>query len=415
MTTAPELDQIIHLPPLTTEPPSRTCHAAIDLILRRWDELIEVLTAIATPQAAADELNRSIATLAGAHWEIERHRPRTVDELAVFLPSNNAFYSYVLFAVVPSLYARRVLVRPSTRSLEVSRAVHGILTTDPALAGRLEVEFLAVSQRRFIARCSDSDVVVFNGRPENAETLAELLPRASILLAFGSGPNPVVVGPDADLATAVADLLRVRVYNSGQDCLCPDLVLVHDAVADEVLRGLCAGVRRLRVGPPTEHDGDVRPLVYPDAVQQIEGFLAAHREHVLAGGGVDRGSRLVEPTVLELPWSSGFHPPEFFGPVWCVMRYRDPGEVEAWLNSPVELARGMYVSIYGERSLRGPRIGTSVVTMDCTTLDVESGNQPLGGFGRRAGHARVNGTAVARPLLLSAELSSRSGTGGEDR
>ncbi|HXV91945.1 MAG TPA: aldehyde dehydrogenase family protein [Pseudonocardia sp.] len=433
-TSATDVDQIPHLPPAVSpirpdpEPatgpaagrggaPSaapftaRDSHAMIELILRRRDELVEVLTGIATRHAAADELNRSIATLAGAQWEVERNRPRTVDELAVFLPSNNVFYSYVLFAVVPSLYCRKVLVRPSSRSTEVSRALHRILTTDPATAGLLDVEFLEVSQRSFLRRCAAADVVVFNGRPENAEELAARLPRSSMLLAFGSGPNPVVVGPDAALRTVVEDLLRVRMYNSGQDCLCPDLVLADERIADDLVENLRDGVAGLRVGARSGHDTDVGPLVYPDAVEQIERFLAAHRDHVVAGGRVDRATGLVEPTVLDMPWDPRFHPPEFFGPVLCVMRYRHPDDVGRWLNSPTELARGMYVSVYGEEALDTARIGSSVVTRDCMTLDVECGNQPLGGFGHRAGHVRVDGVPVARPLLLSAELGARTACG----
>jgi hypothetical protein len=48
----------------------------IGVILRRQDDLLAVLSTVATHEAALDELRRSISALAGARWEVERSRPR---------------------------------------------------------------------------------------------------------------------------------------------------------------------------------------------------------------------------------------------------------------------------------------------------------------------------------------------------
>ncbi|WP_298182634.1 aldehyde dehydrogenase family protein [Saccharomonospora sp.] len=377
--------------------------AAMRVILDRWDDLLDVLTGVASHSAAVDELRWSVSTLAGGPWEIERRKPRRISELAVFLPSNNVLYSYVLFGLIPAGYAERVVIRPSARVREISTKIHDLLQAELEPLGQFPIEFAPISQRKFIRRCQDADVVVFNGKPENAVSVSEQLPR-QLMLCFGSGPNPVVIGPRLDEFTVIDDIMRARFYNSGQDCLAPDLIFVHESVADEVVERLHKAVTELRLGPTTDPTTDVAPLAYPDAIEGIQEFIEKHRELITAGGEVDLDTGFVQPTIVEMDWDETFHPPEFFGPVLCVMKYRDAADVSSWLHSPEEMRRGMYLCVYGEPGLTGDVVGTSIVLREQSTFDFENGNEPLGGFGVESGHVRRGENVVARPLLLSAEL-----------
>ncbi|MFI6013457.1 aldehyde dehydrogenase family protein [Streptomyces sp. NPDC051243] len=389
---------------------------AAEAVWRNRAELLATLETIATRKAAEEEVGYALSALRGATGELAAHRPRTIRELGVFLPSNNILYSYVLFGLIPALYSERIVMRPSQRAAEQAREIHRIMTGDPLLRGRVPVECVSLTQRQFLARCAESEAVVFNGRPENALDVGARVGRSTLFLAFGSGPNPLVVGPRGDVKQAAEDVVGTRMFNSGQDCLCPDVVLAHDDVADDLVTALREGVETIPVGPLADPHTVVAPLSYPDAVEQAAGFLDAHREYVLTGGRVDTGTGLVEPTVLDLPWDPAFSPPEFFAPIVCVMRYSSGDDVVRWLESPAETRRGMYVSVYGEPALRGDRVGTSVVLRGRTALDAEDGNQPLGGYGWEASHVSLGGRVTPRPLLLSAELGrGRPGSTGGPR
>ena len=383
---------------------------ATAVLRRNRAELLAALEPMTTASAAAAEFDSALAALRGARAEIDTHRPRTIAELGVFLPSNNILYSYVLFGLIPSVYASHIVMRPSRRVAEESRAVHRIITSDPAFKARPAIELTDLTQRQFLARCARSEAVVFNGRPENARDVGRRLPDHTLLLSFGSGPNPIVVGPEADLPAAAADIVRTRMHNSGQDSLCPDVVFAHRTTPDDLLTALREAVRAVPTGPLTDPATTVGPLCYPDAVHQAATFLDAHRKHVLEGGHADRTTSRISPTLLSLPWDDTFAPPEFFAPGICVMRYDTAADVARWLRSPSERRRGMYVSLYGEPALHGTRsvgmsrIGTSLVLDARTALDAENGNEPLGGYGPDASHVRARGTLTARPLLLSAEL-----------
>ncbi|MGR6975118.1 aldehyde dehydrogenase family protein [Streptomyces cynarae] len=381
----------------------------IDTLLRHRDELHGVLTRVATAQAATDELFRSLRALAGAPWEVLRNAPRRLGRLATFLPSNNLLYSYVLFGVIPSLYTDEVRIRPSARVAPAAMAVHEILGPHLSGLGGGRILMAPVSQRRFLADCARSDAVVFTGQPDNGRAVAAQLPDDALLLTFGSGPNPLVVGPEADPDTVCRTVLAARLYNSGQDCLCTDIVFVHRSLLREVLPRLAGALAEIRVGDRRDPATRVAPLVYPDAVQDAAAFLTAHREFTVHGARVDLARHVVEPTLLHLPWQEAFHPPEFFSPVVLTMEYDDPRQITRWLHSAEESARGMYVSVFGEPALAGrTRIATSVVCEERITFDVEDGNRPFGGYGPLAGSVRRHGTATGRPLLLSAE----AGIGG---
>ncbi|MEU1228946.1 aldehyde dehydrogenase family protein [Streptomyces sp. NPDC005828] len=369
------------------------------------------LTRVATAQAATDELFRSLRALSGAPWELLRNSPDRLGRLATFLPSNNLLYSYVLFGVIPSLYTDEVRIRPSARVAPAAMAVHEILGPQLRGLGGGRIIMAPTSQRDFLADCARSDAVVFTGQPDNGEAVAAHLPAGALLLTFGSGPNPLVVGPAADPEAACRTVLDARLYNSGQDCLSTDIVFVHRSLVREVVPRLAEALAGIRVGDRRDPGTRVAPLVYPDAVEDAARFLTAHREFVVHGGRVDVARHVVEPTLLHLPWQEAFHPPEFFSPVVCVMEYDDPRKIARWLNSPEETARGMYVSVFGEPAFaEAARIGTSVVCHERITFDAEDGNRPFGGYGPRAGSVRRNGTVTGRPLLLSAEAGSRAGS-----
>jgi succinate-semialdehyde dehydrogenase/glutarate-semialdehyde dehydrogenase len=380
-----------------------------DVLLRNRDELHSVLTRVATSQAATDEIFRSLRALSGAPWELLRNSPRRLGRLATFLPSNNLLYSYILFGVIPSLYTDEVRIRPSARVAPTAMAVHEILGPELRRLGGGRVIMAPASQREFLADCARSDAVVFTGQPDNGEAVAAHLPGDTLLLTFGSGPNPVVLGPEADPDTVCRTVLDARLYNSGQDCLCTDIVFVHRSLVREVVPRLADALAEIGVGERRDPGTRVAPLVYPDAVEDAAGFLSAHREFTVRGGRVDVARHVVQPTLLHLPWQNDFHPPEFFSPVVLTMEYDDPRQVTSWLHSAEEAARGMFVSVFGEPALTGAtRIATSVVCEERLTFDVEDGNRPFGGYGPRAGSVHRGGTVTGRPLLLSAEARRRA-------
>lgn len=375
------------------------------------DGLVDLLTQIATADAAADEIHRSIATLAGARWEFRAHAPEQLDRVVVFLPSNNILYSYVLFGLIPAFYADQVILRPSTRSQAAAESVHRELSEliPEQLIGRINL--LPHTQRRLVELAREADIVVFTGRYENGLSVAGRIGARPRLLLFGSGPNPIVVGPAAEPAGAARDILRARLYNSGQDCLCPDLIFAHVSVAEQLADEIATVLSGMRVGDRADPRTTVAPLVYSDAVKTAADFLREHQGNIRFGGAVEAGTGTVQPSVLVFDEDADLHPPELFSPVFPIVRYGDARVITRWAEDRRELQRGMYLSNYGESGLSNDVVGSAVVCPGAMTFDIENGNRPFGGHGVAASSAHHDGRVWAGPLLLSeqaARLKRRS-------
>ena len=181
---------------------------------------------------------------------------------------------------------------------------------------------------------------------------------------------------------------------------------MHDSLAEDFSTFLCDALATITTGPREAPETLVSNLLYKDAFDQAVRFLQAHNDWIIRCGRIDSDCLLFEPAVLTTSWRPDFHPPEFFSPIFVLIIYRSARDLERWFNSPQELKRGMYVSIYGEPRLDGDLLGTSVVCRDRTTFEVENGNEPFGGYGIEASSVSRDGILVGKPILLSSELST---------
>ncbi len=269
------------------------------------------------------------------------------------------------------------------------------------------------TQREF-ADLSAGCAVVFNGRPDNGRKLAREIGQCQFL-GFGAGPNPVFVGPDlADhtLAAVASTIADVRMYNNGEDCLCPDIVFVHAAVRKRFRAALVAAIEDIPVTADRSAPGLVNgPLssegACADVTRQIH---SAPAQLVWRGPAADHPAQC-PATVLEGRISDlGGAVPEYFGPVFNVVEYQHFQQAENYLMSPGRLRDGMYVWGYGEPHLVGrERVGTARHIGAMTPFDAESGHEPFGGWGPDASWSmQPTGAPIGRPLLLSDELTRRS-------
>ncbi|WP_175411361.1 aldehyde dehydrogenase family protein [Streptomyces sp. TRM64462] len=369
------------------------------LLSERRTEILGILTEVCNHRTAVDEIDASIEALEGAVAEVSRHSPPAARQTAVLMPSNIPLYGYILYVVIPSLYSQKIVFRPSRMIDAQTRALHKLIGTVHDLPVVLDDS----GQREFMDNVGKkSDVVVFTGSYENAESIREQLPPETVFCFFGQGINPFVVGADADLNRAVDGLIKVRMLNSGQDCFGPDVVFVHTSVSAQFCNLLARRVDALRHGTPDDASADYSAMFYDEAFESTLDYLRSKREFVAAGGHIDFIDRHVRPTVLIHPTDTLFLPPEMFAPVFNVV----PFSSEEWLGDvlrhPYYAERAMAASVFGSmpdtvEALRDRHM----VSVDQTLIDIEDGNKPFGGRGIRANYIAVGRKRHTEPLLLS--------------
>ena len=112
---------------------------------------------------------------------------------------------------------------------------------------------------------------------------------------------------------------------SGQWCIAPGYVYVHESVADAFIAKLKAAIVKMYGSDPQQSPDFARMISEHDA-QRVASYILPDK--VVHGGRSDIKARYVEPTVLyPSTWDDPALQQEVFGPVLPVMPYMDLKEI----------------------------------------------------------------------------------------
>jgi succinate-semialdehyde dehydrogenase/glutarate-semialdehyde dehydrogenase len=134
---------------------------------------------------------------------------------------------------------------------------------------------------------------------------------------------------DADLEAAVDGAMLGKFRNAGQTCVCVNRFLVQDSVHDRFVEMLRERIAKLVVGPGTDPDTTIGPLINERAVIKVDDHVvdAVRRGGRLVAGG-KRGEGLFYPPTLiaDVPADAAIARDETFGPLAGVIRFKDEAE-----------------------------------------------------------------------------------------
>lgn len=174
------------------------------------------------------------------------------------------------------------------------------------------------------------DMLGFIGGSRGADALIAAHPHPHRLKVFSQleGKNMGIVLQDADLPSAVEDIVKGALSYNGQRCTAIKLVLVHESIAEEFVAKLKAAIETLKVGLPWD-SSDITPLPEPSKPLYLQDLIADALKkgaHLLTGGEL-RG-QLFSPALLTgiTPDMRVFHE-EQFGPLVPVATFRDIDDV----------------------------------------------------------------------------------------
>ena len=103
--------------------------------------------------------------------------------------------------------------------------------------------------------------------------------------ALCGAKNHMVVMPDADMDKAVDALMGAAYGSAGERCMAISVaVAVGDETADTLVEKLTPKIQALKVGPYTDPETEMGPVVTQDAKNRIEGYIQK---------GIDQGATLV--------------------------------------------------------------------------------------------------------------------------
>jgi aldehyde dehydrogenase (NAD+) len=378
---------------------AQTC---ADHLVRERDAILRVLMEFESHEAATEELNSSIDALRNLHRELVHLRRGSVPTVAVFLPINLPLYSLILFAAVPSLMAERVDVRLPAATPDWLLAVADAAGLDRFFP---RMHLHRVTRRQFIDNfASRASAVVFTGRYESAEQVRSQCPH-SLFIFQGSGVNPIVVGPDAELdADTLERMITTRVFNGGQDCAAPDVFLVHESQASAFVGSVVDELGKQRFGGFEDSTVRIGKILNEGPLKDIQLRLNELAADIVVGGKVDRDLAFVEPTVIVRPIAEHDELYEFFAPIFYVLVYENDEDLASFFERDEFVENSMYVSLFGQPALPG-LFDTSTVLFEMTVLDVEQGNTAFGGCGAKSNYVALDDEVSVGPGLISEALA----------
>jgi len=157
-----------------------------------------------------------------------------------------------------------------------------------------------------------------------------------IILELG-GQNPTIVDETANLDIAVDRIVWGHMAISGQWCIAPGYVYVHESIASEFIDKLKASIKKMYGEDPSESPDFARMISEHDT-ERVASYIIP--EKVILGGRYNVKERYVEPTILyPSTWEDPAMQQEIFGPVFPILVYNDLKEIVAIIKrKPKSLA-----------------------------------------------------------------------------
>ena len=248
-----------------------------------------------------------------------------------------------------------------------------------------------------LAAHPDVDMVSFTGSTRGGIEVARAAAgNVKRVVQELGGKSANILLPDADFGVAVGKGIAHCFNNSGQTCVAPTRMLVPLERHEEVKALAREAAASFVVGDPRDAHTTLGPVANLAQFEKIQSLIESGQAEgaELVAGGQGRPQHLsrgyyVRPTIFaNVRNDMRIAREEIFGPVLCILPYRDEDEAVAIANdSPYGLS-GFIQSADLERARRvALRLRTGTVNINDPGSDPDA---PIGGY-KQSGNGREKG------------------------
>jgi phenylacetaldehyde dehydrogenase len=248
-----------------------------------------------------------------------------------------------------------------------------------------------------LAAHEDVDKVAFTGSTE----VGKIIVRAAagnlkkVSLELG-GKSPNIIFKDAsDLEAAISGASNAIFFNHGQCCCAGSRLMIERDVFDEVVAGVAANAKKIKLGPGLDARTEMGPLVSEEQLQRVTHYMSQGKQAgaCYVAGGSRKGNLgyFVEPTVItDVNPSMSIVREEIFGPVVVAEPFTKMEEVIPRANqTQYGLAAGVWTRDISKAHRIAAELKAGTVWVNC--YNVFDSALPFGGYkqsgwGREMGH-----------------------------
>ena len=160
--------------------------------------------------------------------------------------------------------------------------------------------------------------------------------------ALGGAKNHMIVMPDADIDQAVDALMGAAYGSAGERCMAISVAVpIGEATAEALLAKLEPRVRALKIGPGTDPEAEMGPLVTKQHLDKVRGYIdtgVAEGAKLVVDGrgfsmqGYENGYYLGGTIFDHVTTDMTIYKEEIFGPVLAVARAPDYATAARMIN-----------------------------------------------------------------------------------
>lgn len=330
--------------------------------------------------------------------------------------------------IAPALLCgNNVILKPSPlASLSIMRLAQ-IIAEAGLFKGALSV--IASSRPKSGAELAghlDVDMVSFSGGTSTGQQVmrAAAATTKKVVLELG-GKSPNIIFADCDFDAALGGALTGIFMNQGQMCTAGSRLLVQDSIYEDFVAKLVERAKILKIGNAMDFQTEFGPVISQEQRDKLVAFVDQAKKEgarLLCGGTIPKMDDpataqgfYFEPTIFgDVDNSMTIAQEEVFGPILCVIRFKDEAEAVRIANdSKYGLAAMIWTKNQpkAQRVARNLRCGTVWInTYGAFANETPFGGYKQSGFGRELGreglleftqikHVCIDQTPGGKPLV----------------
>lgn len=235
--------------------------------------------------------------------------------------------------------------------------------------------------------------IFFTGAPEIGKVVMAAAAKnlTSVTLELG-GKSPTIIDETASISSAAKLIAWGKFFNSGQICIAPDYLLVHESKKAALVTALKQNLDAMYSQSPLESP-HISNMVNERHTARVMGYLQDSLDKgakILHGGNAIKSK--IEPTLVDnVNLDSGLMQNEIFGPILPILTYKTTEEVINFINQG-EKPLALYIYSKSQKNIDNIMAntragGTCINNNDLHFLNI---NLPFGGA-NNSGMGRAHG------------------------
>lgn len=182
------------------------------------------------------------------------------------------------------------------------------------------------------------DHIFFTGSTKIGKVVMEAAAKnlTSVTLELG-GKSPTIIDKDVNLTKAVEKIAWGKLVNSGQTCIAPDYIFVHEQQLDEFVGLFKIAAKKMyfktndKIDPKTY--GKIISSSHYERLKDLVTEAVDKGARIDFGGEFDDKSQTINPVILsKIPQGSKVMEEEIFGPILPIITYKHLDEVIEKIN-----------------------------------------------------------------------------------